>query len=272
MQPHILGAAQDIRNTVGKNQGNLDTLAGRLGEQLPGLMSQAFGQQPGLAAATGYANDVLGGKYLGQGNPYMNNMLAQTRENVGNAVNSTFSMAGRTGGGNHAERLGQGLATAENQLRYQDYGAERDRMTQQGAMVPGLANAQYAGIQPFLAANSQAAQLPYAGIQALSPLLGQASGAGTTTGTQPGGWGNQLLGAASAALPFIFSDERLKENIAYTGRSVGGVPEVEFEYRKDSGLPQGRQTGVIAQDVAKLRPDALGPVVGGYLTINPEAL
>jgi hypothetical protein len=192
--------------------------------------------------------------------------LAQTRENVGNAVNSTFSMAGRTGGGNHAERLGQGMASAENQLRYQDYGAERDRMTQQGAMVPGLANAQYAGIQPFLAANSQAAQLPYAGIQALSPLLGQASGAGTTTGTQPGGWGNQLLGAAAAALPFL-SDERAKDNIELVGRLDSGLGLYEWDYKQGVGI-EGRWRGVLAQEVAKVMPGMLGPEVNGFMTVR----
>jgi len=270
MQPHILGAAQDIRNTVGRNQGMLDTLSERLQGQLPGLMTQAFGAQPGVAAATGYANDVLGGKYLGQGNPYLNNMLSQTRENVGNAVNGTFSMAGRTGGGNHVERLGQGLASAENQLRYQDYGAERDRMTQQGALVPSLAQAQYAGIQPFLAANSQAAQLPYAGIQALSPLLGQASGAGTTTGTQPGGWGNQLIGAAAAALPFL-SDPKAKENIELVGKLDSGLGLYEWDYKADIGI-SGRWRGVMADEVAEVMPWLLGPKINGYMTVrySPE--
>jgi hypothetical protein len=272
MQPFILDAATRTRNVFDQNQPMLNQLQSRITNNLPLLSQQAFGAQPGVAQAQGYATDVLGGKYLGQGNPYMNQMLDQTRQNVGNAVNSTFSMAGRTGGGNHAERAGQGMANAENQLRYQDYSAERDRMGQAGALVPSLTAAQYAGISPYLQATQTAANLPYAGLGALSPLLGAGAGAGQSTQSQPSDTFGSIMGLASAALPFIFSDERLKDNIAYTGRSVGGVPEVEFEYRKDSGLPQGRQTGFIAQDVAKLRPDALGPVVGGYLTINPEVL
>lgn len=266
MQPHILGAASTIANTVNSNQGNLNSIAGGIRGQLPGLATMAFGQQPGLGAAQGYASDVLGGRYL-NGNPHLEAMLGQTRENVGNQVNSTFSMAGRTGGGNHVERLGQGLATAENQLRYQDYGAERDRMTQAGALTPSLIAAQYAGVQPYLSAAGSAAQIPYAGIGALGPLLGQASNAGRSTSEQPGGWGNALLGAAGAALPFLLSDPRAKTKVKKIGERADGLGVYEYEYRKDI-LPEGKQVGVMADEVAALRPDALGPMVGGLLTVN----
>ena len=93
-------------------------------------------------------------------------------------------------------------------------------------------------------------------------------GTGSTQGTQ-GSFGDLLsLGIA------LFSDERLKDNIEPTGRTMGGVPEVEFEYRQDTGidLPKGRQKGVLAQAVAKLRPDALGPIVKGFLTVDYRRL
>lgn len=257
---------------VSGNQGNLEALAGGVRDQLPALQAMAFGPNASLDAANGYAQDVLGGRYLNEGNPYLEGILGQTRQNVGNQVNSTFSMAGRTGGLNHAGRLTEGLATAENALRYQDYGAERDRMAQQAALVPGLSAAQYAGVAPWLAATQTAGNLPYAGVGALSPIIGLGAGHGTSTSTQPGGWGTALMGAAASAAPYIFSDERLKDDIKYTGRQIGGVPEATFSYSKESGLPTHRQTGVIAQDVATLRPDALGPIVGGFLTIVPEKL
>jgi hypothetical protein len=203
MQPFILDAATRTRNVFDQNQPMLNTLQSRITNNLPGLSQQAFGAQPGVAQAQGYATDVLGGKYLGQGNPYMNQMLDQTRQNVGNAVNSTFSMAGRTGGGNHAERAGQGMANAENQFRYQDYSAERDRMGQAASLLPSLTAAQYAGISPYLQATQTAANLPYAGLGALSPLLGAGSGAGSQTQNQPSDIFGQVLGTVGAVLPFI---------------------------------------------------------------------
>ena len=160
----------------------------------------AFGPNAAIQAGQNYATDVLGGKYLGQGNPYLEGMLGQTRENVGNAVNSTFSLAGRTGGGNHVERLGQGMAQAENQMRYADYDAERNRMAQQSSLIPGLTQAQYAGFQPWLAATQLAGSLPYAGVGALSPIIGLGAGHGTSTSTQSGGLGSMLGGILGAGL------------------------------------------------------------------------
>lgn len=270
MQPYILGAAGTIQNTVNQNQGNLNNIAGDIRGHLPQLGNMAFGQQPGLAAAQGYANDVLGGKYLGQGNPYLEGMIGQTRNNVGNQVNSTFSMAGRTGGGNNVQRLGEGLANAENNLRYQDYSSERDRMAQQGALIPGLTQAQYAGVSPYLSAAQTAGQLPYAGIGALGPLLGQASNAGTTTGTQPGGWGNQILGAAASALPFLLCERSSKTKIELLHTDPDGLNWYRFAYKTD---PSILLEGPMADEVEKLRPWALGPrLPDGRRTVNMAKL
>lgn len=205
LQPLILDAATRTRNVFDANQPMLNTLQSRITNNLPAFSQQAFGAQPGVGAAQNYATDVLGGKYLGQGNPYMNQMLDQTRQNVGNQINSQFSMAGRTGGGNHYERAGEGMANAENQLRYQDYGAERERMGQAGAMLPALTQAQYAGIFPYLSATQTAAGLPYTGLSALAPMMGAGSGAGQSTQTQPGGGLlGGLLGSTLASLPSYF--------------------------------------------------------------------
>lgn len=277
MQQHILGAANSIRGQVADHQGSLNEIASGIRGQLPQLSDMAFGGQPGLNGAINYASNVLGGKYLGQGNPYMDSMLSQTRENVGNAVNSTFSMAGRTGGGNHAERLGQGLANAENQMRYQDYSQERDRMQQAGALIPSLTAARYAGVSPFLQASQTAATLPYAGVQNLAPLLGGASGAGQSTQSQPSNIFGNVLGAVGMALPFIpgfgASDRNLKTNISQVGELADGLKVYDFEYRRDldPGLPEGRHRGVMAQDVAVLRPWAV-EVRDGRLGVNYGAL
>lgn len=259
MQQPIIDAVGTTSGIVKANQGNLDQLAGDIRGQLPQLQQMAFGPNPSLNAANGYAQDVLGGKYLNQGNPYMSAMLGQTRENVGNQVNSTFSMAGRTGGGNHVERLGQGLATAENNLRYQDYASERERMAQQAALVPGLTAAQYAGIEPWLQTAQTAGGLPYAGVGALSPIIGLAGGSGTTTSTQPGGWGTSLLGALSNMIqisPIKVSDRRLKTKIKLLHRDPDGLGHYEFAYKR---APDVMLKGVMADEVKTLRPAAYVP-------------
>lgn len=272
MQPYILGAADTMNGIVKGNQGNLEGIAGDIRGMLPQLKNWAMGSgNTALNAGMGYAQDVLGGKYL-NGNPYTEAMAHQGEQDAGNAVNSAFSMAGRTGGGRNIQSLARGVAQAGNTVRFGQYNAERQNQQQAAGMLPAMTAAQYSGISPYLAAAQTAGGLPYAGAGALGGLLGMGAGAGTSSGTQPGGWGTQLASAAASALPFIFSDLRLKEDVEYTGRSIGGVPEVAFEYRKDTGLPRGRQLGVIAQDVARLRPDALGPVIDGYMTIVPAVL
>jgi hypothetical protein len=74
--------------------------------------------------------------------------------------------------------------------------------------------------------------------------------------------GNMVKTGASAAM--MFSDARLKEDIQYTGASIGGIPVVHYRYR---GLP-GRRIGVIAQDVLRVKPSAVCLDPSGYLKVN----
>jgi hypothetical protein len=94
---------------------------------------------------------------------------------------------------------------------------------------------------------------------------------GTVKSTQNPGWLNTALGAAQIGASF-FSDERLKRDIVRVGEYPDGLAIVDFNYRDGLGLPEGRFRGVIAQDVARLRPHALGPSVGGFATVNYEKL
>jgi hypothetical protein len=90
---------RDIVSTVENNSGDLHNLGNKLQQEvLPNLQTMAFNNNT-LQPGTGYLNDVLGGKYLGQANPYMQGMIDQTANDVGGRVNSTFSQAGRPGGG-----------------------------------------------------------------------------------------------------------------------------------------------------------------------------
>lgn len=78
-----------------------------------------------------------------------------------------------------------------------------------------------------------------------------------------------LGGAAIKAAPMImgmFSDERVKDNIAPIGETFDGQPIYRFNYK---GQPQ-TQIGLIAQDVERSNPDAVGSV-GGVKTVNYDA-
>jgi hypothetical protein len=76
-----------------------------------------------------------------------------------------------------------------------------------------------------------------------------------------------LFGIATAAAPFMMSDRRLKRDIERVGTMANGLPLYEFNYVW--GGP--RQTGVMADEVMGVRPDAVH-VVGGYLAVDYSAL
>jgi hypothetical protein len=269
-RPHLLGAMNTISNTVNSSQGNLDQMAGQLRGFLPGLGEKAFGENAGLDAANSYATDVLGGKYLAEGNPYMNQMASMARSNVAGDINSMFSKAGRAGSDSHYQDLAKGMGEAELGLRYQNYGNERNAQTQAAGMMPSLNASQYAGVMPYLAATQGAAGLPYTGIQNLGMIGGLAGGYGTSSQTQPGGWGNALLGAAGAAAPFIFSDRRLKKNIEQIGEYPNGLGKYRWVYRSDPS--ETVCEGVMADEVKDKFPHAYREDARGYGMVNYAAL
>lgn len=258
-----------IANTVGANQGHLDEMAGQLRGFLPGLGERAFGANPGLDAANQYAMDSIGGKYLDQQNPYLQGMIDSTSNDVSDRVNSLFARSGASLGTQHAGILGKELANSQNSLRYGNYAQERQMQQGAAGLMPSLNASQYAGVMPYLAATQGAAGLPFTGIQNLGQIGSLAGGYGTQSGTQPGGWGQQLLGAAASALPFILSDERAKTKIEEVGPWDGrgdGLMKKRFAYKNAPGT---MLEGVMAQDVARLRPWALGPTLAnGYMTVN----
>ena len=71
------------------------------------------------------------------------------------------------------------------------------------------------------------------------------------------------IGKSIGQVASVFSDIRLKENIVKIGEEPDGLGVYEFSY---IGQPE-RNVGVMAQEVAELRPHALGPVVDGFMAV-----
>jgi hypothetical protein len=111
-------------------------------------------------------------------------------------------------------------------------------------------------------------------LQQLAGLSGlglQAGGLVTNAGQRSVGGRPSTLGSiASAAggIASIFSDRRLKTDIVKIGEEPDGLGIYEFRYL----LERDRVTGVMADEVAKLRPHALGPTIQGYATVDYGAL
>jgi len=138
-------------------------------------------------------------------------------------------------------------------------GEQQRQIEQQQALAP-LAQLQAEG--------SLYGMTPY---EALIGRQMQGTESGTMTGTNvtkssPSLFDSLIAGGQLAGT--LFSDRRLKTKIKRVGTLNDGLGIYEFDYIWGGE----RQRGVMADEVATLRPHALGPTVGGYATVNYGAL
>jgi len=73
-----------------------------------------------------------------------------------------------------------------------------------------------------------------------------------------------------AAIGAFASDLRLKENIVEVGISPTGLSIIDFDYI-DKSIGQGRYRGVSAQEVEKVKPEAI-TYVNGYRAVNYDMI
>lgn len=213
----------------------------------------------------------------------------QSSENVNNQlITSTYGgqMQQGTGATNYLSALltGQGDTSGaqqgyNNYLRMAGYAPAMRQMTQgvtgQGA-ASGLLNsgATAKALQTRGAELNQGFFNNY--LQQLAGLSGlglQAGGLVANTGqksTSTGGSPSTLGSIASAVggIASIFSDRRLKRDIERVGEFPDGLGIYAYRYV----MGAKRVLGVMADEVAKLRPWALGPERAGYATVNYGAL
>lgn len=82
-----------------------------------------------------------------------------------------------------------------------------------------------------------------------------------SSGREKPGLGGFIGQAASG---FAASDERLKTDIVAVGKNRDGLTVYQYYYKDGSGP----FTGVMAQEVAVKKPEALGPEINGYMTVD----
>jgi hypothetical protein len=177
--------------------------------------NRAIGGSDLTRAAGAHTRGVLGGDFLRQGNPHLDNVFEGIRSRVLPAVNSQFSAAGRYGSGAHADTMTSALTREMAPFAFQTYGAERQAMEDAARFAPQLAQEDWRDIGMLGAVGDQEQQLGQREIDdatarwsyyqdlprnMLNEYLSQIQGAygGTTTSQTPyyqPGWGTQMLGA-----------------------------------------------------------------------------
>lgn len=111
----------------------------------------------------------------------------------------------------------------------------------------------------------QLLNLSNSGTQAGS-IVANAGQKSTSTGGGPSTLGS--IASTVGGIASIFSDRRLKEDVVKVGEMSDGLGLYRFRYL--GGVK--RFVGVMADEVARLRPWALGPAVAGFSTVYLEAL
>ena len=245
-QPYILQGLQQSGAVQKAQQPKLDQYSA---DQMATYGRVAPGAEAGIYGAQGLVNDTIGGKYL-NANPYLDKMMATTNANIADTVNGQFTAGGRYGSGMHAGVLAKQIGEANNALQYQNYADERGRQVNAVGQASGLMG----GAQSLL---NNAADLPWIGVSALNGNVRQASnGYGTQTQTTSDPMGT-ITGLAGAAATAYASDARVKDINGQVGETPDGLPLYDFTYKDDP--THTPQVGPVAQEVAQVRPDALGP-------------
>lgn len=262
-KPYAKAAAGTVQGVFDANQGSLQGLTDTVQGTVPGLSNNFEGWNPSVGQSQDYYGDVLGGKFLDpSSNPGLESVLGRMRGDVSDEVNSQFSMGGRYGSGAHTGVLTDRLADAEGNILYGNYNAERSR---QDAAAGAAPQAQNQSLAALLQAAGVGAELPYTGANNLASGLSALFSGGTQTQKQSGNLLGTLAQAGSAAASAgAFSDRRLKINIRKIGEFADGLGRYVWNYIW--GGPE--QEGVMADEVEKLRPWALGARVGGFQTVH----
>lgn len=106
--------------------------------------------------------------------------------------------------------------------------------------------------------------LANSGQESVSHSEGQSSGTSTSKGAKQGLGGAIGGGSASIAL----SDRRAKRDIVRLYTRPDGLSVYEYKYLSDD-TPR---VGVMADEVKELMPEALGPIIDGYMTVNYDKI
>lgn len=247
---------KDVSQQLGKavqgiNQGA--SASGGMGSSRAGVME---------GVATGKAADAIASGSAAVENAARQQAYGQALGTLQGNQNTALGAAGQLGS------IGLGSMGAMGNLAGQQLGA-----TQQGLGAAGILQNYNQNVLNNKWFNEQGKQ--NAGWDALgkySSIIGGIGGmGGSSTGTTSTSSSqspfNQILGAGMTGLGVAgslgwkpFSDASLKKKVKKTGETKEGIGKYEWEWNKSAKKRigrKGKESGVLAQDVAKKKPDAV---------------
>lgn len=196
-EKEITGAANTVTGAYNRAAPGLQAGADQFAGIRQGILDRFNSPDNPLNAARSHYNDTLSGRYL-TGNPYLDDIVSQTNDSVGNAVTASLGTRGLTGGSAHSGILSRELAKNETGLRYQDWANQLARMDNAASSVGSLGQAESAMLDPAIRAY-QAQSVPVMAAQDYGSTIGGLLGQYTKT-KQSQGIGGMLGGLAGSAL------------------------------------------------------------------------
>lgn len=197
-EQQITGAANTVTNAYNQAAPGLQAGADQFAGIREGILSRFNSPDNPLNGARDHYSKVLSGRYLDEGNPYLQGIIDQTNSGVRNGVTASLGTRGLTGGSAHSGIVSRALAENETGLRYSDYADQLARMDNAAASVGSLGQAESAMLDPAIRAY-QAQAAPVMAAQDYGSTIGGLLGQYTKT-SQKGSIGGLLAGAAGSAL------------------------------------------------------------------------
>ncbi len=212
-------------------------------------------------------------------------LSAQDRRSAEQAAREAYASRGRLSGNEAvaAEILNREGAMAQRraeaaQARQGAFGMAQDFYTRPGLMALGSAPLSYQAGQQQLgmglgAIGSATPQMinPDVGVNVGMAQRAQQVQAGAAGAQAKAGWQSGLMGAIGTGIGTFaaLSDASIKEDISPTGEATqDGIPIYTYRYIGD----KQRYRGVMAQDVQRIKPEAVVQDDSGYLAVDYSKL
>jgi len=181
--------------------------------QTSGLINQGLGQASNVANNT-VLQGMASGSQLGQGNPYLQDMLRQANENAYKTVGGAFTNSGRFGGGSFVDTLGKTINDSNSAALFGQYNQDiqnmygaQNALNNATATGLGYSNLLDSKAKELNASNQKQWQLTNdAPLNRISQTFGLLNGGVNNNTNQPTSFWDILgtgLNVAGSILPFL---------------------------------------------------------------------
>jgi|GEM_PF-1072457 len=265
----MLGAQQASNQALGQQFGQ-GLQAGQFGNQ---ANAQAYNQMLGAGQFANQAQNQYYNQLMGQANlanqagqqAFNQNLAAQQFQNQALGQASALDIArmqAMNQAGQQQFGLNQQAAQFQNQLRQQAIAEEAQRRGMSLNEMNALLSGQQVNM-PNMPSFSQALRSETPNILGATQMGYDAQlGAYNAQQAQNANMMGGLFSLGSAAMPFMFSDRRLKRNIKRIGTHDSGVGIYAYTI---FGKPE---IGVMAQELQQVKPELVKRHANGYLMVD----